>query len=1007
MANALYRWGSAAFGHPWRVIVAWLAVVLSVGVISTVVSAGTSNTFEVPGTESQSALEALERTFPEVAGATAQVVVSVPDSTMVSDGARRDIRALVRELRTVEGVVQVLSPYAEGGLISGDERTALVQVQFDVAAAQVSQSQKQALQQVASELTSEGYTTAVGGQAFISTGPGLSPTEALGVVVALLILLVTFRAIVPAVLPVITSVVGVGLATALTMGATGWIDVSSTTPLLGLMVGLAVGIDYALFLVWRYRELLGEGLAGQEAAARANATAGSAVVFAGVTVMTALLALAVPGIPFLRTMGVFAALAVATAVAAAVTLLPAFLGVFGGRLLPARTSPGCRPGQTLMTRLRRGRNASAHTRARQGRWVRAVIRWPAATIVVCVVGLGVLAYPAVDLRLALPDTGSAELGSSERTAYDLISAEFGPGYNAPLLVYADILSTTDPQRVMRDLGEEIAGVPGVAEVVLATPNERGDTGVVVLIPTSGGSTEATANLARDIRDRSTRWEERWGINSAVTGQTAVQIDASARLFDALIPFGLLVVSVCLALLTVVFRSVLIPLSAAAGYLLSVGAAFGAVVAVFEWGWFADVLGVERTGPVISFLPIILMGVLFGLAMDYHIFLVSRMKEDHARGAAAREAVISGFVGVAPVVAAAALIMASVFAAFVLGEDVTVKPIALGLAVGVVVDAFVVRMTLIPAVLALVGEQAWRLPARLDGLVPHVDVEGAAVEEAMELRSWPRPGTPPAVAAQGLTVLDEDREAMFDPVDLTVERGQWLLVEGTQGVGKTSLLLTLAGRMAAFEGRLKVSGHLLPHERVAVRHRVSLAEFALVNPLEEALSVDQHIAERLGSASLGLWVRRRRVDAVRDSLNDLVHDAASATGNDTFEALAGDCLVSQLTPLQRLSLGVALAGLSDPDVIVVDAIDVVRDPDDLDTFWRVLDLLTSPHDVATGSPTGRAAAAIVLSAQPGLLAPDHVRRCELVATRRPRTGRAADRTTTTRPTASPGPVSTTR
>jgi RND superfamily putative drug exporter len=369
------------------------------------------------------------------------------------------------------------------------------------------------------------------------------------------------------------------------------------------------------------------------------------------------------------------------------------------------------------------------------RWTRLVTRRPLLTVLVVLAGLVVLAIPAPQLRLALPDNSTAAPDTTQRQAYDLISDNFGPGLNGPLVVLVQNLDPATAEQTAGAIAATLGGAPsgtsgeitgGLDDVAYAAPSllPGGTTALVTVIPESGPQEEATNALVGDIRDLAPGLEQRTGTDIAVTGQTAVAIDVSDRLGDALLPFALVVVGLALILLLLVFRSILVPIKAAAGFLLSVGASFGAVVAVFQWGWLSDLLGVPATGPVISFLPVILMAVLFGLAMDYEVFLVSRMREEYVHGAAPRDAVVTGARHAARVVVAAALIMFAVFASFVTIEDVIVKAIAFGLAVGILVDAFLVRMTLVPAVLALLGRSAWWLPRWLDRILPDLDVEGA-------------------------------------------------------------------------------------------------------------------------------------------------------------------------------------------------------------------------------------------------------------------------------------------
>jgi RND superfamily putative drug exporter len=499
------------------------------------------------------------------------------------------------------------------------------------------------------------------------------------------------------------------------------------------MIGLAVGIDYALFILSRHRTQLAAGMDPEDSAARATGTAGSAVVFAGLTVVIALAGLSVVGIPFLTVMGLGAAGTVLVAVLVALTLLPALLGFAGRRLAP---KPGSRADRREQADAADGGTGGALG----ARWTRLVTRRPLVTVLLTLAGLAVLAIPAPQLQLALPDNSTAAEGSPQREAYDLVSEYFGPGLNGPLVVLVEDLDPATAEQSAGAIAAAIGGTPtgepgrfqgGLDDVAYAAPTvfPDGGTAIVTVVPESGPQDEATNALVGDIRDVSPQLERETGADLAVTGQTAVGIDVSDRLRDALLPFALVVVGLALVLLLLVFRSILVPIKAAVGFLLSVAASFGAVVAVFQWGWLADLLGVASTGPVISFLPIMLMAVLFGLAMDYEVFLVSRMREEYVHGAGPREAVVTGARHAARVVVAAALIMFAVFASFVTIEDVIVKAIAFGLAVGIVVDAFVVRMTLVPAVLALLGRSAWWLPRWLDRLLPDLDIEGARLAEA--------------------------------------------------------------------------------------------------------------------------------------------------------------------------------------------------------------------------------------------------------------------------------------
>jgi RND superfamily putative drug exporter len=423
------------------------------------------------------------------------------------------------------------------------------------------------------------------------------------------------------------------------------------------------------------------------------------------------------------------------------------MGFAGTRLTPKPGSRAARREAALAG------HAGSPARTGGARWGQLVTRRPGLTVAVTVVALLVVSIPALQLRLALPDNGTAAEGTPERESYDAVSEFFGPGVNGPLLVLVDGLDPADAEETAGAVAGAIGGAPagtdgrlsgGLDDVAYAAPQvlANGTTAVVQVVPESGPQDEATSTLVGDIRDLAPRLEQRTGAQIAVTGQTAVAIDVSDRLAGALLPFALVVVGLALVLLLLVFRSILVPVKAALGFLLSVGASFGAVVAVFQWGWLKDLFGVPTTGPVISFMPVILMAVLFGLAMDYEVFLVSRMREEFVHGAEPGAAVVAGMRHASRVVIAAALIMFSVFASFVTIDDVIVKAIAFGLAVGVLVDAFVVRMTLVPAVLALLGGSAWWLPRWLDRLLPDLDVEGAR----LTAREQPDERTPEPVGA---------------------------------------------------------------------------------------------------------------------------------------------------------------------------------------------------------------------------------------------------------------------
>jgi RND superfamily putative drug exporter len=728
MATLLARLGRASYRHRGLVSVAWLAILGAVVTLLLTVGGSFDDEFTIPGSESQEALDQLDQASPGTAGISAQIVFVAPDGSTVADPANAAaIQQVVAAAGRAPQVASVVSPF-DSSAISPDGRAALATVQYDVAHEDLAPDSLDALTETTDAAEDAGFEVAVGGNAFGTTGVTIGATEFVGVAVAVAVLALTFGSLLAAGMNLLTALVGIAVGMGGLLLASNVITLSSTAPTLALMIGLAVGIDYTLFILTRHRTQLASGMDPEESAARAVGTAGSAVVFAGLTVVIALSGLAVVGIPFLTVMGVGAAGTVLVAVLVALTLLPALLGFAGKRLAP---EPGSRTARRELADAQETTGAGGSLGAR---WTRLVTRRPLLTVLLVVAGLAVLAVPAPQLRLALPDNSTAAPDSPERQAYDLISENFGPGLNGPLVVLVEGLDPATAQQSVGLVAGAVGGTPtgtpgqfegGLDDVAFAQPSllPDGTTAIVTVIPESGPQEEATNALVADLRDLAPELEQRTGADLAVTGQTAVAIDVSDRLGKALLPFALVVVGLALILLLLVFRSILVPVKAAIGFLLSVAASFGAVVAVFQWGWFGDLLGVPATGPVISFLPVILMAVLFGLAMDYEVFLVSRMREEYVQGAAPRDAVVTGARHAARVVVAAALIMFSVFASFVTIDDVIVKAIAFGLAVGILIDAFLVRMTLVPAVLALLGRSAWWLPRRLDRLLPDLDVEG--------------------------------------------------------------------------------------------------------------------------------------------------------------------------------------------------------------------------------------------------------------------------------------------
>ncbi|MFE9774916.1 MMPL family transporter [Streptomyces sp. NPDC005931] len=716
MATFLYRLGRFAFRRRHFIALFWVVLLALAGVGAAGAPAAGTTSFSIPGTEAQKAFDLLEERFPgsSADGATARVVFKAPAGEKMTDAENKaTVQQTVKELSGGTEVARVTDPY-QGGGVSRDGTTAYASVNYEVSGMELEDASRDALEGAAEEARDAGLTVEIGGDA-LQTVPHTGAAEVIGIGIAAVVLVVTFGSLLAAGLPLLTAIIGVGIGVASITALAATLDLGSTTSTLATMIGLAVGIDYALFIVSRYRAELAEGREREEAAGRAVGTAGSAVVFAGLTVVIALVGLSVVNIPMLTKMGVAAAGTVAVAVLIALTLIPALLGYAGRRVRPAGEKSKLLGG---------GRGAERQQRPNMGtRWAGFVVRRPVAVLLLGVLGLGAAAVPAASLELGLPDDGSQPTSTTQRRAYDLLSDGFGPGFNGPLVVVVDAKDSDDPQAAFQRAGEEIKGLDDVVTVSPAAPNKAGDTATITVIPDSQPSSATTEDLVHGIRDAGADIRAGTDAEVLVTGSTAMNIDVSQKLNDALVPYLILVVGLAFLLLIVVFRSILVPLKAALGFLLSVTAALGAVVAVFQWGWLSGLMGVEETGPVMSMMPIFMVGVVFGLAMDYEVFLVTRMREAHVHGEKPGQAVVTGFRHGARVVTAAAIIMIAVFSGFIGSSESMVKMIGFGLAIAVFFDAFIVRMAIVPAVLALLGGKAWWLPKWLDRVLPNVDVEG--------------------------------------------------------------------------------------------------------------------------------------------------------------------------------------------------------------------------------------------------------------------------------------------
>ncbi|GIF14392.1 MMPL family transporter [Actinoplanes teichomyceticus] len=731
MATLLHRLGLGAVRHRIIVTVVWLLALLAVAFGAVKLSGETVNTFRIPGQESTIALDLMKDRFGDAsAGASVQVVFAAPAGQKITDQANAgQVAQTVAALGKLPGVVAASNPLdPQAPAVSRDQTAAYSTVSYGVQPSEVTDEAREAITEALVQARSGGLTVEARGEALSNAADIGGASEGIGVVVALVVLALSYGSLVAAGMNLLTAIIGVGIGVAGITTLSGFVQLQSTTPILAVMLGLAVGIDYALFIVTRFRHELRAGKDVESAAAYAVGTAGSAVVTAGLTVVIALAGLSVVGIPFLTEMGLAASATIVVAVLVAITLVPAILGFIGLRALP-RKLRHIHPAE--QDELPDGRGFIRG-------WAHTVTHQRLISLLLAVLALGVIALPFFKMQTTLAQR-SAE-GSTQAKADALIDQRFGPGVSGPLLILVDGPNSAAYAATVQ---KQVAGLPDVALATPARPNQDRSAALITVIPASGAEDEKTVDLVHAIRDTVADGD---GAQVYVTGQTAISIDVSQKLNDALPVYLALVVGLAFVLLVLVFRSLLVPVVGVLGFLLTIGSAFGATVAVFQWGWLADVVNAGSTGPIISLAPIIIVGILFGLAMDYQVFLVSRMHEAHAHGAAPRDAIVTGFRQAAPVVLAAATIMFAVFAAFVPEGNDTVKPIAFALAVGIAFDAFVIRMIAVPAALALLGRSAWWLPSWLRWL-PELDVEGAALErKAAAARAAATAGDQPHTAS---------------------------------------------------------------------------------------------------------------------------------------------------------------------------------------------------------------------------------------------------------------------
>jgi len=715
MSHFLHRLALFAFRRRRLVLAAWLAAAIAAIAIAQLSGGKTNDNFTIPGTEAQHASDVLSAKLPAFSGGQTTIVFATTNgSGKVTDpGKKAAIETATAKLKTVPQVSTVVDPY-QGRLVSQSGKVALEQVQWSAKAADVKDVNLDALKKAVQPAQAAGVQVEYNGSVYPGWNRQVSEApELVGLIVAFVILMITFGAFVAAGMPILGAIIGVVITLMGITAVASLLSIASASTTVALMLGLSCGIDYGLFILSRHRTNLLRGMTPEESVPLAMGTAGSSVVFAALTVIIALCGLTVVGIPFLTVMGLSAAASVAVALLIALTLLPALLGFAGTRVAKFAGLP------LLGGRARRAASrAAADPDSTAGaRWARFVVRARVPVVIGGIALLGVLAIPATKMHLGLPSGASQARDSTQRKAYDLTTEGFGAGRNGALLITVqDVDSPADTQQVAAKLRTE----PDVAQV---TPlSAQNGVSLVRLIPKSGPNDQATADLVHKLRGDRAAIEGTTGTHILVGGTTASNIDVSAKLSAALPIFLVVVVGLAFVLLTFAFRTILVPLKSILGFLLSMAAALGATVALFQWGWGQRLFGITPA-ETISFLPIIMLAIIFGLSSDYEVFVVSRIKEEYTSNGEARRAVQRGTGLSARVVTAAALIMFSIFVAFMFTDDPTIKAIGFSFAAGVFLDAFVVRLTLVPAVMAIVGSKIWYHPRWFARYVPDPDIEG--------------------------------------------------------------------------------------------------------------------------------------------------------------------------------------------------------------------------------------------------------------------------------------------
>ena len=717
----LDRWARFSHRHKWWLLAAWV-LILATALVSSSLWGGTmSNNFRLPGSEAQAAYDLLEERFPARAGDRATLVFEAEQG--VQDPAiRQRVDALLAEVSAIGEVVAVANPYEEPGAISRDGTIARAEVQFEKIVGDSNLDDITRMVTLADEANGDGLRVEAGGEIVQFSEEQHFGSEAIGLMAAVVILLIAFGSVIAMGLPIGAAIFGLGCGFAVITLSARVFDFPDFSPQFAAMIGIGVGIDYSLLVVTRYREGLHSGKSVEDSIVLALTTSGRAVIFAGLVVAISFLGLYAMGLPFVAALGTAGAIVVILAVLVALTLMPALLSIAGASV----------------DRLKVPFLHSTEGVDTSSGWYRlsnAIQRRPLPYFFGATALLLILAAPVLSMRLGFTDAGNSSEDFHSRRAYDLLAKGFGPGYNGPLLGVADI--SAGGAETLEAIGARISATTGVVYVTPPMVNPEGNTAVFTIIPTTSPQDESTDRLVKELRDEVLPAAlEGTPVEFYVGGRTASGIDVGDRITGRMPYLFGGVIGLSFLLLMVVFRSILIPLKAAIVNLLSIGAAYGVIVAVFQWGWLGGVIGVGE-GPIEVFLPMMLFAILFGLSMDYEVFLISRIREEYIRTGSNAVAVSNGLTATARVITAAAAIMVSVFLAFVLGPERVIKEFGIGLATAIFVDATIVRLILVPATMELLGDRNWWLPRWLDRLLPHVNVEGS-VPTSVDRHGVPAP-----------------------------------------------------------------------------------------------------------------------------------------------------------------------------------------------------------------------------------------------------------------------------